>query len=89
MDPEYGQYNILEEDRFPMTFFESIEGGLLSKDKKKLYFVGIIDILTYYGGKKQIEYTFKHIVYGNGISCVPPKAYGDRFLKYMQEKVFL
>lgn len=35
-----------------VAFFESIDGGILSKDKTKMYYVGIIDTLTYYGTKK-------------------------------------
>jgi len=60
---------------------------MVSKDKKKLYFVGIIDILTHYGAKKQIEYNFKNIFLGPTISCVPPVRYGERFLKYMKDVV--
>ena len=69
-------------DRYDFAFFESIDGGVLSKDRKRIYFVGIIDTLTYYGAKKQLEYNFKHIVYGRTISCVPPKQYGERFFNY-------
>jgi hypothetical protein len=29
-------------------FYESFEGGMLSADKKYVYFIGIIDILTFY-----------------------------------------
>jgi len=29
--------------------YESLKGGIYSKDKKKLYFIGIIDTLTEYG----------------------------------------
>lgn len=29
--------------------YENIKGGIYSKDRKKLYFIGIIDTLTEYG----------------------------------------
>ena len=28
------------------VFFKTYQGGLLSKDKKKIFFIGVIDILT-------------------------------------------
>lgn len=61
----------------------------MSSDGKQLYFMGIIDTLTGYGGVKKLENTFKSIVYdGKTISCVPPIQYGDRFYKFMMEHVF-
>ncbi len=47
---DYG--NEIVNDRIDLAFFESIDGGILSKDKTKMYYVGIIDTLTYYGAKK-------------------------------------
>ena len=52
LDYDYGNILILDNERFDKTFFESVDGGILSRDKKRIYFVGIIDTLTYYGGKK-------------------------------------
>lgn len=74
----------MDSDRFEQCFFESIDGGMLSEDGKKIYFIGIIDTLTYFGPKKQFEYNFKRIVHGNTISCIPPKNYGDRFYSFME-----
>ena len=76
---DYGGVLVLDKDRFNMSFFESIDGGFLSKDRTKIYFIGIIDTLTFFGAKKSIEYNLKHLVWGNTISCLPPRAYGDRF----------
>jgi len=64
LSPNYGKFPVIDEQRFKSSFFECIDGGMLSKDKSKLYLVGIIDILTFYGAKKQMEYTFKSLVHG-------------------------
>lgn len=80
---DYGDFIVLDMDRFDFQFFESIDGGVLSKDKSKIYFVGIIDTLTYYGAKKSLEYNVKKIVQGSTISCIPPKRYGTRFFNYI------
>ena len=53
-----------------------------------LYFIGIIDILTFYGGRKKLEHAAKSMIYDNdGISCVPPKQYAERFLAYLASVV--
>ena len=71
-----------EEDVVP--FAERNEGGLVSSDGTMLYFIGIIDVLTYYGSKKKLEHAAKSIIYDDeGISCVPPKQYADRFRTYL------
>ena len=48
--------------------------GLESSDKKKLYFLGIIDVLTSFNLKKKCENLYKSIRYDSQtISCVPPE----------------
>ena len=47
--------------------------------------MGIIDPLTNFGTKKNLEYTFKRCRYGHQMSCIPPKQYGIRFVKFMNE----
>lgn len=71
------------EIRIRKPFYEATNGGLLSKDYKSLYFVGIIDIFTQYGGKKKMEHAFKSVFQGSGISCQPPMEYSNRFIKFM------
>lgn len=62
-----------ERPRPQKAFFEQQQGGLLSADGKHLYFMGIIDTLTGYGGRKMIEHAAKSIVYDSKtISCIPP-----------------
>merc|ERR1712232_274383 len=55
-------------------------GGMLSVDGDSLYLLGIIDILTEYGSKKQVEHHLKALwSEREGISCCPPALYASRF----------
>lgn len=80
---DYGDMLIPDNERHDFNFYESIQGGIVSKDRTKVYFMGIIDTLTYYGTKKQIEYNLKHIIHGSKMSCMPPRQYADRFYNYI------
>jgi len=60
-------------------------GGLLSSDKRQLYFFGIIDILTPYDNKKRAEHHVKALRYDRrGVSCCPPVFYAERFNDFMR-----
>ncbi len=59
--------------------------GIVSKNKKFVYYFGIIDTLTPFGFRKTGEFIAKRIFQGDEISCVPPKKYKNRFLKFMSE----
>lgn len=64
-------------------------GVFPSIQKDEIYYIGIIDILnTSAWFRKKIEYYWKRAIYGNGISCIPADQYGDRFLKFISQKVF-
>jgi len=53
-----------------------------------IYFIGIIDILQRYTAGKKIETALKSISFrGEGISCVEPWTYGQRFLSYLSKAV--
>lgn len=52
------------------------------------YILGVIDILTEFNTKKKMEYCFKKLMYGDGISAVPPDIYAERFYNFMKQKVF-
>lgn len=56
-----------------------------SVDGKLHYYVGIIDTLTLFGGKKKSEFVIKRIFEGSGISCVPPDDYSERFIDFMSQ----
>ncbi|CAJ1400443.1 unnamed protein product [Effrenium voratum] len=63
-------------------------GGMLSSDQKVLYFLGIIDILTPYDGRKHLEHWFKAIRYDSrGVSCCPPGMYAERFSTFMRNAI--
>ena len=60
--------------------------GILSENHKRIYYLGIIDILTEYGCSKRLEYLFKKIRYcSNDMSCIPPFYYKERFYNYLNE----
>ena len=66
------------------NLFDFEDFGILSKNRKKIYFFGIIDILTEFNLKKNFEYIFKRIIYcSNEMSCVPPLYYKERFFEYL------
>ncbi|CAK0840929.1 unnamed protein product [Prorocentrum cordatum] len=55
-------------------------GGVVSKDRQAMYFMGVIDILTPYDALKKAEHCAKSIRYfysAAGISCCPPGAYAE------------
>jgi 1-phosphatidylinositol-4-phosphate 5-kinase len=55
-----------------VPFFEADQGGLSNFDETKIYYFGVIDILTEYNTKKKLEHFFKSLKYGTStISCVP------------------
>ena len=61
------------------------DGGILSEKKNRIYYFGIIDILTEFTQKKRLEYLFKKLRYcSNNMSCIPPIYYKQRFYNYIQ-----
>mmetsp|Transcript_304 Transcript_304/g.355 ORF Transcript_304/g.355 Transcript_304/m.355 type:complete len:1049 (+) Transcript_304:119-3265(+) len=63
------------------------KGPIWSKDKQEVYHIGIIDYLVPYGLRKRGEYFLKSKVQGFGdtISVLPPKEYGERFLEFISK----
>ena len=57
--------------------------GLKSVNQDKVYFIGIIDILTFYNSKKKAEHLIKSTFVDNGVSCVPPNEYQTRFFDFI------
>ena len=65
-------------------FIKEGRGIYYSRDRRRVYLFGIIDILTEYNTKKKLEYQLKRCKYGDTMSCIPPQQYGERFLDFMQ-----
>ena len=64
------------------------DGGILNPDKKEIYYIGIIDILTEYGVAKKFEFFGKLIYHCSmSMSCVPAETYQSRFVSYMDKKI--
>ena len=73
----------LREDIFK-KFYDYEDGGIESENNDKIFFIGIIDVLTEYDCKKCSEYLFKKIRYcSNEMSAIPPFDYMNRFYNYM------
>lgn len=73
--------------------FYADDGGFRSSDDQdkpsdKLYYVGVIDILTPYNIVKKVEHVWKSITQDKeGISAVHPIVYGKRFFNFMLQAV--
>jgi len=79
--------------------FQQEESGIYSRDStdalipstlvsdtplpNKIYYFGIIDTLIPYDLAKTAEHNLKTLVYGEGISIVPPDMYASRFNKFL------
>lgn len=69
--------------------FEQDEGGFRSTDEENrpgdwIYYLGIIDLFTPYSGVKRGENFWKSLSQDSRmISAVPPKQYGNRFVKFL------
>ncbi|XP_007890840.1 phosphatidylinositol 4-phosphate 5-kinase type-1 beta isoform X1 [Callorhinchus milii] len=71
---------------------EDVIGGIPAKNNKGerlLLYMAIIDILQSYRFIKKLEHSWKALVYdGDSVSVHRPGFYADRFLKFMNCKVF-
>eukprot|EP01084_Bolivina_argentea_P083125 150513_1 len=63
-------------------------GGILSDNKKQIFFIGIIDILQKYNNKKKVAGLIKGIRYEQiTLSTVPPDMYANRFCQFFKDRV--
>ncbi|KAJ1615203.1 putative phosphatidylinositol-4-phosphate 5-kinase [Cryptosporidium canis] len=65
--------------------------GILSSDKKKVYYLGFIDFFSTWNTVKKLERLYKTITIrsSNGISAVPPDKYALRFMKFIKSRITL
>ncbi|KAJ6448900.1 1-phosphatidylinositol-4-phosphate 5-kinase [Mycena sanguinolenta] len=76
-------------DRRDFLFYQD-EGGLRATDEANdpldnIYYLGVIDILTPYSGKKKLEHFWKGLSADrHKISPVEPGEYSERFLAFMK-----
>ena len=79
----------IEAKKLFSELYDFEDGGILSANGQKIYYIGIIDILTEYGFVKKTEHFFKMIRYcSEKMSCIPPKKYKERYINYMKNTVF-
>jgi 1-phosphatidylinositol-4-phosphate 5-kinase len=70
------------------SVFQRDYGGILSFDRKEVYFIGIIDTLTTWELGKKFEKTLKSIFHDSSqISAIAPTPYRARFQKYISSIV--
>ena len=53
----------------------------------RAWVIGIIDPLTGFNFKKNLEYRGKRLRHGTEMSCVPPPLYAERFKDFMEEAI--
>ena len=76
-------------ERQRQVVFYQDEGGFRATDAQNhplpvIYYLGIIDIFTQYDAVKRAEHAWKSIWYDRrGISPVPPRQYGERFIRFL------
>ncbi|KAJ3165157.1 Phosphatidylinositol-4-phosphate 5-kinase [Irineochytrium annulatum] len=80
----------LPPERRRSVFYRDMGGfratGFGDEDGQEIYYVGIIDILTKYDGKKKMEHFWKSLG-GQGISAVNPLLYGQRFVDFVRNAI--
>lgn len=60
------------------------------EERREIYFIALIDVLTQYGVKKQAAKAAKTVKYGNnvdGISTCDPEQYAKRFIEFMDKAI--
>uniref|UniRef100_A0A7S2QQZ2 PIPK domain-containing protein n=1 Tax=Lankesteria abbotti TaxID=340204 RepID=A0A7S2QQZ2_9APIC len=70
-------------------FYRRDMGGMLSVDGEKLYYMGIIDVLTKWNTVKRVEHSVKSVNrrQAAGVSCVHPDPYAERFVEFISERI--
>lgn len=69
--------------------FYAVKGLMSTNGKQCIYYMGIIDVLSYYGSSKMTAHAAKACVYGSraGLSTVNPHVYATRFLNFLESSL--
>lgn len=81
----YGSTDLdMREDEDDTEGFQSVD-----ENRRECYYLGIIDVLTFYGAGKKAAHAAKTVKHGAGaeISTIKPENYARRFLELM-ERIF-
>eukprot|EP00919_Chromeraceae_sp_WS-2016_P065616 GHVR01155136.1.p1 GENE.GHVR01155136.1~~GHVR01155136.1.p1 ORF type:complete len:115 (+),score=0.26 GHVR01155136.1:721-1065(+) len=79
--------NVPVANRQGKNIFKSHFGGIKGRKPNQLYILIIIDILTAFETRKNIEYLFKSTFLSKDVSCIPPTEYCKRFREFMWNAV--
>jgi len=86
LDSEYHNIiNLFKDERYSKRIF-------VSKDKKYIYCLGIIDYLQLFNMGKFLENKYKSILFGDEVkhvSAVDPLMYSSRMLSFAKEYIFI
>lgn len=63
--------------------FKSLRGGVASSAEGVMMVLTIIDILTVFEARKNLEYIFKSTFLSKDVSCIPPSDYCQRFRDFI------
>ena len=85
----YTTYRPLDaEDYFEPKFDNQRNNGYIEGNDNGLhYYIGIIDTLTPFNAAKKSEFLVRRVFQGEGVSCVPPLQYKDRFVAFMDRAI--
>ena len=69
----FSEESIIDRINKSKELYDFDDQGILSANKKQIYYFGIIDVLTEFNTKKQFEFIFKQMRYcSENMSCIPP-----------------
>lgn len=60
---------------------------VVSLDEKEVYYFGLIDTLTRFDFLKKLECGLKVFLFGTTVSCIPPKHYRKRLIKFLEDSI--
>ena len=70
------------------VFHKRDYSGMWSYGHDKLYYMGIIDMLTVWSSRKKLERAAKGLsVDPAGLSCMPPTDYAERFINFFEHVI--